>query len=413
MEQVEILSPAGSFESLMAGIQGGTDAIYFGVDHLNMRARSADNFRLSDLEQIKSICQSYNVKCYLTLNTVLYDHDALIMSRIVDEAVKNGIDGIIASDPAVFEYCLGRKISLHISTQANISNYESVKFYSRWADVVVLARELTLTQVKQICEKIKADNLRGPSGQLVKVEIFVHGALCMAISGKCYLSLHAYNASANRGACMQNCRDKYTVQDESGNLLSVENEYIMSSKDLQTISILDQVLDTGVSVLKIEGRGKSPEYVKEVTSCYREALQAWKTGSFTDERKVDWMNRLSAVYNRGFWEGYYLGRKMGEWSEEPGSRSAKVKVYLGKGRNFYPKVNAGEFVMESGSLSLGDEILITGPSTGVLSIKVESLRLEGRDVESVSKGHVFSTWLPDKIRSSDKLYKLVDRKPVS
>lgn len=409
MTKVEILAPSGSFESLVAAIQGGADAVYFGVDHLNMRARSADNFKITDLKEIKTIALKEGIKCYLTLNTIIYDHDEKLMKRIVDEAVEAGIDGVIACDPAVLEYCYGKGIALHLSTQANISNYQSVKFYSKYADVMVLARELTLHQVKYIVDSIKKENLKGPSGELVKIEIFVHGALCMAISGKCYLSLHAYNASANRGACKQNCRDKYIVQDEEGNALQIDNEYIMSAKDLQTIAILDKLLDTGISVLKIEGRGKGPEYVKEVSSCYKEAVLAYEEKIFSQEKVHDWIKRLESVYNRGFWEGYYLGRKMGEWTETPGSRASKLKIYVGKGRNFFEKVQVGEFQIESGNLSLGDEILITGPKTGAINYKVESLRIANKDVDNVSKGDIFSMVLPSKIRPSDKLFKMVER----
>jgi len=408
-EKIEILSPAGSFESLMAAVQAGADAVYFGVEHLNMRARSADNFQLKDLKEIKSICSSEGLKCYLTLNTVMYDHDMHLMKKIVDQAVEHKIDAVIACDPAVLEYCNQRKIPVHLSTQANVSNYESVKFYSRWVDVVVLARELNLQQVKSIGEEIKGNDLKGPSGNPIRLELFVHGALCMAISGKCYLSLHAYNASANRGACKQNCRDKYKVQDEEGNELMIDHEYIMSSKDLQTISFLDRILDSGITILKIEGRGKGPEYVKEVTSCYKEAVDAYFDGTYTEDRINNWIYRLNSVYNRGFWDGYYLGRKMGEWADRPGSRSTKVKSFVGKGRNFFSKLGVAEFQVESGSLSLGDEILVTGPKTGVIQCKVENLRLADKEVDQVSQGDVFSMLFPKEIRPSDKLYKMINR----
>ncbi|MFN3404622.1 MAG: peptidase U32 family protein [Cytophagaceae bacterium] len=409
-DKIEILSPAGSFESLQAAIQGGADAIYFGVDHLNMRARSADNFRLSDLHEIKSRCAEAGVSAYLTLNTVIFDHDLPLMKKIIDEAVDAKLDAVIACDHAVLNYANQRGLPVHVSTQANISNYEAVKFYSRFADVMVLARELTLQQVKHITEKIKIEELKGPSGEKIKIEVFSHGALCMAISGKCYLSLHTHNASANRGACKQNCRDKYIVEDEEGNQLKIENEYIMSSKDLQTISFLDKVLDAGVSVLKIEGRGKSPEYVKEVTACYKEAVNSYYEGKYSIEKIRGWIDRLRSVYNRGFWEGYYLGRKMGEWTETPGSISTKIKSYLGKGRNYFQKSEVAEFILESDQLNIGDEIMVTGPKTGVINYRVENLRRDESEVSLVKKGEIFTLKLPFKIRPSDKLYKITERK---
>lgn len=409
---VKVLAPAGSFESMMAGIQGGADAIYFGVDHLNMRARSAYNFRIQDMAEVKAICSEAGIDCYLTLNTIMYDHDMVLMRKIIDEAAQQKIDAVIACDPSVLEYSLSKNLPVHISTQANVSNYESVKFYSRFSDVIVLARELTLQQVRIISDSIKRDQITGPSGKEIRIEIFSHGALCMAISGKCYLSLHSYNSSANRGACKQNCRDTYKVTDQAGNAFEIDNEYIMSSKDLQTISFLDKIIKSGVSVLKIEGRGRSPEYVKETTSCYKEAVGSYFNQTYSPEKISEWMSRLEMVYNRGFWDGYYLGRKLGEWADSGGSRSSKVKTYIGKVIHFYERVKAGEFMIESDHLSLGDEILITGRKTGVLKCQVGSLRLNGTDVQTVSKGDVFSMALPEKVRPADKLYKLSDRVPL-
>jgi U32 family peptidase len=406
---VEIMAPAGCFESLMAALQAGADSVYFGVGHLNMRARAAGNFELADLPEIVQRCRQHGVKCYLTLNTILYDHDMKLMRRMVDAAARAGVDAIIAADVAAIMYARSLQLPIHISTQANVCNYETVQFYAAFADIMVLARELTLQQMEAIVKAIRRDGLTGPSGQQIRIEVFAHGALCMAVSGKCYLSLHSHNSSANRGACKQNCRQKYKVTDEEGHELEIDNEYIMSAKDLATISFLDKLVHTGISVLKIEGRGRGPEYVKEVTACYKEAVQSLQQGTYTREKIEAWTGRLQTVYNRGLWEGYYLGRKLGEWADTGGSKATKVKVYLGRGRKYFATPGVAEFVLESGELQLGDEVLITGPTTGLLQLQVEELRQNLQAVASVGQGAVFSMPVPDKVRSSDKLYKLINR----
>lgn len=408
MAKMELMSPAGSREALMGAIQAGCDSVYFGVEQLNMRARSSNNFTLDDLRDIASLGKEHKVKTYITLNTVLYDHDMQLMRSIVDAAKENGISALIAADHAVINYARKIGMPVHISTQASISNIETVEFYSAFADVMVLARELSLMQVKEITREIQRRNITGPSGELVRIEIFAHGALCMAISGKCHLSLHSYFASANRGACMQNCRKSYVVTDkEDGTEFEVDNEFIMSAKDLCTIGFLDQIAGAGVSVIKIEGRGRAVDYVHTVTQCYREALSAIEEGSYNQEKINSWMDRLATVYNRGFWDGYYLGKKMGEWNNENGSKSTKTKVYLAKGQKFFREANVGEFLMEAHSLNTGDEIIITGPSTGYLHSIVEEIRLDDQSVESVKRGEVFTLRVPDRIRPSDRLYKLV------
>src|ERR1035437_6436700 len=342
--KVELMAPAGSFESLTAAIQGGADAVYFGNEQLNMRARSNSNFVFDDLPKIVEICKANNLKSYLTLNTIVYDHDISLMKSIVDAAKENGIDAIIASDLAVFNYAKKTGVKVHVSTQANISNIESIEFFAPYADVMVMARELSLKQVAAITREIKRRNIIGPSGELVRVEIFVHGALCMAVSGKCYMSLHSNFASANRGACIQNCRRNYIVIDkEEGVEFEIDNEYIMSAKDLCTIDFLDKVIDAGTTVLKIEGRGRSADYVFTVTKCYREAVDSIYDGTYSAEKIEDWKTRLSTVFNRGFWDGYYLGRTMGEWSNEYGSKATKKKIYIGRGLKYYENARAGEF----------------------------------------------------------------------
>lgn len=409
MQRMELMSPAGSFEAMMAAIQAGCDSIYFGVEQLNMRARSSINFTLEDLKEIASIAKTHHIKTYITLNTIIYDHDLRLMREIVDAAKENHIDAIIASDHAVLNYC--RKIAMpaHISTQCNITNIEAVEFYSTFADVMVLSRELSLKQVSDIIKEIERRQIVGPSGNLVRIEIFGHGALCMAVSGKCYLSLHTHNASANRGACIQNCRRSYIVIDkEEGYELEIDNEYIMSAKDLCTIDFLDKIIDAGVSVLKIEGRGRSADYVYETTKCYREAIDSIYNGTYTIDKIEEWKKRLSTVFNRGFWDGYYLGRKMGEWSKEHGSAATKKKLYLGIGRKYFDKIQVGEFVIETHSLKKGDEIIITGPRTGLIKTKVEEIRVNDQPVDEVKKGDVFSIKIPEKIRQGDKLYKWID-----
>ncbi|MCX7728081.1 MAG: U32 family peptidase [Bacteroidia bacterium] len=409
MEKMELMSPAGSFESLMAAIKAGCNSVYFGIEQLNMRARSSINFTIEDLKEIAGIAKDHGIKTYITLNTIVYDHDLRLMREIVDAAKENGIDAIIASDHAVLNYC--RKIGMvaHISTQCNITNIEAVEFYSSFADVMVLSRELSLMQVESITKEIKRRNITGPSGNLVRIEIFGHGALCMAVSGKCYLSLHSHNASANRGACIQNCRRSYIVIDkEEGYELEIDNEYIMSAKDLCTIDFLDKIIEAGVSVLKIEGRGRSADYVYITTQCYREAIDSIYEGTYTKEKIDDWKKRLSTVFNRGFWDGYYLGRKMGEWSKEHGSSATKKKLFLGTGRRYFDKIKVAEFQIETHSLKKGDEIIITGPKTGFIKTKVEEIRVNDVQVDEVKKGDIFSIQVPEEIRPKDKLYKWVD-----
>jgi putative protease len=406
--KIELMAPAGSYESLMAAIKAGCNSVYFGVEQLNMRARSSNNFTLEDLKNIANIGKENNVKTYLTLNTILYDHDINLMKSIVDTAKESGVTAIIASDHAVMNYAKKIGMEIHISTQANVSNIDTVEFYANFADVIVLARELSLKQVADISREIKRRNITGPSGKLIELEIFAHGALCMAVSGKCYLSLHSHFASANRGACIQNCRRSYVVTDkEEGIEFEVDNEFIMSAKDLCTIDFIDKILDAGVSVLKIEGRGRSVDYVYTVTKCYNEAIVSYLHGSFDQHKVQAWKAQLATVFNRGFWDGYYLGRKMGEWCDENGSKSSKRKIYLAKGLKFFDKVGVGEFKCESHSLNVGDEVIITGPTTGYIQLVVDELRVDGEPTQKAEKGDVFSIATPEKIRPSDKLYKLV------
>lgn len=410
MKKVELMSPAGSYESLQAALQGGADAIYFGIEQLNMRARSTNNFSLNDLSEINKICLSKKIKTYLTLNTILYDHDVSLMKRIIESAKENGINAIIGSDHAVLIYAKKAGLPVHISTQANVSNIESVRFYSEYADTIVLARELTLRQVEDIVKQIKRYNIRGSSGELIKIEVFAHGALCMAISGKCYLSLHSHNASANRGACIQNCRREYVVKDKEEEIeLEIDNEYIMSSKDLCTIDFIDKLIESGISILKIEGRGRSADYVYTTTKCYKEAIESYYSGTYSNRYNISaWKQELLTVFNRGFWGGYYLGKTLGEWTDEAGSKATKKKIYIGKGTKYYSKKSIGEFKLESHKLSIGNEVLITGPTTGIIQTKVHELRIQDIPVHSVRKGDTFSMPLNNKIRPSDKLYKVVN-----
>ena len=408
---IEIMAPAGSFASLRAAIQCGADSVYFGVEQLNMRAKSTNNFTLDDLPEIVKICSENYIKSYLTVNTIIYDHDLKLMRRVVDTAKGSGVTALIASDQGVINYANTVGVAVHISTQLNVSNIETLKFYAHFADVVVLARELSLRQVASITRAIENEQIKGPSGELMRIEIFAHGALCMAVSGKCYLSLHEQNASANRGACMQPCRKSYIVTEkESGNELEIDNEYIMSPKDLRTISFLDKILESGVRVLKLEGRARSPEYVKTVTQCYREAANACQDGTYTIEKIKRWEERLSNVYNRGFWDGYYLGRKLGEWSDSYGSSAKKRKIFLAKGSNYFSQINVGEFNMQSGDLRIGDDIVVIGPTTGVIEATINELRVDDKPVDTVKKGEIFSTPIEGPIRKSDKLYKLVEVK---
>ncbi|GAB7088980.1 peptidase U32 family protein [Marinifilum fragile] len=406
---VELMAPVGSYESLMAAIQGGANSIYFGIEQLNMRSRSANNFTFEDLRKIANICKENNVKSYLTVNTVLFDHDIKLMYKIVDAAKESGVTAIIASDVSAIMYARSIDVEVHISTQCNITNIEAVKFYAQFADVVVLARELDLNQVKAIYDQIVEQDIRGPKGELIQIEMFAHGALCMAVSGKCYLSLHEKNSSANRGACMQTCRKAYTVTEkESGNELEIDNEYIMSPKDLCTIGFLNKMLDAGVRVLKFEGRARSPEYVKTVVGCYNEAVASYLDGTYNKEKIENWMERLSTVFNRGFWDGYYLGQKLGEWSNEYGNRATKRKVLIGKGTNYFAKIKVAEFLLESNELAVGDNILITGPTTGVVETTIKEIRVDLKPVEKAVKGDSFSIALDTMIRRSDKLYKVVE-----
>lgn len=413
--EIELMAPAGDFESLRAAIQGGANAVYFGVGKLNMRSGSAKNFTIEDLPNITEICRNAQIKSYLTLNIVMYDAELNDMQNLVIKAKEAGISAIIAADPAVINIVRSHDIPLHISTQANISNIESVKFYAGFADVMVLARELSTDQMKHICDYIMQEQVRGPGGELVRIEVFVHGALCMAISGKCYLSLHQSNKSANRGACRQICRKGYEVTDlDSNEKLTVDHEYIMSPKDLFTLPFIDKIIATGVKILKIEGRGRSPEYVKIVTQSYHEALLAMEKGVFNEEFIKTSEEKLKTVFNRGFWDGYYLGRKLGEWSGTYGSSATKRKVYIGKGINYFAKIGVAEFLIESQSLNVGDDIIITGPTTGVIESKVAEIRVDLKNVDSSTKGEYCSIPITEKVRRADKLYKIIDaRKAVT
>jgi putative protease len=408
-KDIEIMAPAGSYESLMAAIQGGADSVYFGVEQLNMRAASSNNFTIDDLHNLTLICKKHGLKSYLTVNVVVYDHEIEQMQRIIDAAVANGISAVIASDLSVINYAFSSGIEVHLSTQLNITNIESLKFYAKWADVAVLARELNLDQVRHIYNNIQEKNIRGPKGDLVKIEMFVHGALCMAVSGKCYLSLHENNKSANRGECYQTCRKSYIATGkESGYELEIDNEYIMSPKDLCTIAFLDKLVDAGVRVLKIEGRARSSEYVKEVSMCYDEAVRAIADETFSKEKTDIWRERLSAVFNRGFWDGYYLGQKLGEWNTNYGSSATKRKLYIGKITNYFTKLNVAEIKLENGDLNNGDTILITGPTTGVVEYIVDEIRVDLKVSLNALKGELCSIKVPDYLRRSDKVYKWVN-----
>lgn len=401
----EIMAPVGSRESLAAALKAGANAVYFGIEGLNMRSRSSANFTADDMSEIAAICDSHGVKTYLTVNTVIYDADMELMRHIIDRAHQAGISAIIASDMAAILYARSIGQEVHISTQVNVSNFEAVKFYAQFADVMVLARELNMDQVSEIHRQIIESDLRGPAGKPIRLEMFCHGALCMAVSGKCYLSLHQLNSSANRGACNQICRRSYTVTDrETGEQLDVENKYIMSPKDLKTIHFLNKMVDAGVRVFKIEGRARGAEYVAETVGCYSEALQAICDGTFNDDLVLAWDERLAKVFNRGFWNGYYLGQRLGEWSSKYGSSSTRVKKYAAKTIRHFSKLGVGEFLMEAGELNIDDEIVISGPTTGAIIMKVEELRFDLKPVEKVTKGQLFSMPVPEKVRPSDKLY---------
>lgn len=399
------MAPVGSYESLHAAIEAGADAIYFGVEGLNMRSRSSVNFTLDDLHRIASICDEAGVKSYLTVNTIIYDDELPKMRAVIDAVAGSGISAIIASDIAAISYARSVGVEVHISTQLNVTNIEAVRFFAQWADVVVLARELNLDQVHAIHEAIEREQIRGPHGELVRIEMFCHGALCMAVSGKCYLSLHEMNSSANRGACTQICRRGYTVTDrETGDELEVENKYIMSPKDLKTIHFLNKMIDAGVRVFKIEGRARGPEYVKLTVEAYSQAIEAICEGTYSEEKIAAWDERLAMVFNRGFWDGYYLGQRLGEWSAKYGSSATKVKKYIAKGVRYYPKLGVGEFLLEAGELHPDDEIIITGPDTGAIVMKAGELRLEYDPVDVVKKGEHFSLKVPRRIRPSDRMY---------
>lgn len=413
MGKTEITAPVGSWESLTAAINAGADSVYFGIGTLNMRARSSVNFTLRDLVRISKTCHSHGMQSYLTLNTVIYDSEMKEMRRIVDSAKKNGISAIIASDQAVIQYAASVGMPVHMSTQTNITNLAAVKYWSQFADVMVTARELSLKQVGEITKQIRKQKIRGPSGNLVQIEVFAHGALCMAISGKCYLSLDHYNASANRGACYQICRRPYRVTDFDGEIeLAVDNEYIMSPKDLCTIGFLDKIIEAGVSVLKIEGRGRSPEYVATVVACYREAANSVLTGNWSQEKVEKWMKRLEQVYNRGFWDGYYLGRKTGEWAEQHGSVATRHKEYVGKVTNYFKKLKVAEIKMESGKLSPGDHVYIQGPTTGSIELEIPEIRVDLKPVMKTVKGQDCSIPFGTMLRRADKVYKIIQNLKV-
>ena len=410
----EIMAPVGSRESLAAAIKAGADSIYFGIENLNMRSHSASTFTINDLKEMAQICEDNGLKSYLTVNTIIYGEDLVLMRQIIDAAKEAKISAVIASDVAVMAYCNKVGQEVHLSTQLNISNIEALKFYAQFADVVVLARELNLKQVREIYDQIIEQNICGPKGELIRIEMFCHGALCMAISGKCYLSLHNMNRSANRGACMQVCRRGYIVKDRESDIeLEVDNKYIMSPKDLKTIRFMDELMEAGVRVLKIEGRARGPEYVHTVVSCYNEAINSVIDGTFTEEKKDAWDARLVTVFNRGYWNGYYLGQKLGEWSRHYGSEATERKVYIAKGIRYFSKIGVAEFKVEAGELNKGDKLLITGPTTGAVYLNADELRVDLKPVDKATKGQHVSFVVPDKIRPSDKLYKIVSAESLN
>ena len=407
-KQYEIMAPAGSWESLSAALKAGADSIYFGVESLNMRAHSSAHFTISDLRAIAERCDEADVKSYLTVNTIIYGEDLPLMRSICDAAKEAGISAVIASDVAVLQYCKDIGQEVHLSTQLNISNIEALKFYAHYADVAVLARELNLEQVADISRQIDEQEILGPGGKKVRIEMFCHGALCMAISGKCYLSLHNLKSSANRGACLQVCRRSYTVRDrETGVELDVDNKYIMSPKDLKTIRFIDRMVKAGVTVFKIEGRARGPEYVYTVVQCYKEALDAALSGTTTEAMKDEWDKRLSTVFNRGFWDGYYLGQTLGEWNKDYGSSATEKKVYVGRGVKYFSKIGVAEFLLEAASLDKGDRLLITGPTTGAIYVSADEMRYDYDPIDHAEQGRYVSIAVPEKVRPSDKLFKLV------
>lgn len=408
IDDFEIMAPVGNRESLQAAIQAGAGSIYFGIGRLNMRAHSANTFTIDDLREIASTCAAHGIKTYLTVNTIIYDADIDDMHEIVDAAKEAGISAVIASDMAVITYCRKVGVEVHLSTQLNISNIEALQFYAQFADVAVLARELNMDQVTRIHEQIAERNVCGPSGEQIRIEMFCHGALCMAVSGKCYMSLDNAGRSANRGECMQICRRSYTVTDnETGTQLEIDNKYIMSPKDLKTVRFIDRMMKAGVRVFKIEGRARGPEYVYTVVKCYKEAIQSVLDGTFTDEKKDDWDKRLATVFNRGFWDGYYQGQRLGEWNKNYGSNATERKVYVGRGVKYFSKLGVAEFSCEACEFSVGDKMLITGPTTGVMYVTVEEIHDDTHAVETAQKGTRVSFKVPDKVRPSDKLFKIV------
>jgi len=401
----EIMAPVGSWESLAAALSAGADAVYFGIEGLNMRSRSSANFTMDDMDNIVAECNRHGVKSYLTVNTVVYDSDISLLHNIIDRAKQAGISAIISADMAAILYARQIGQEVHISTQVNVANADAVRFYSQFADVMVLARELNMEQVKGITDQIRQEDIKGPNGEPVRIEMFCHGALCMAVSGKCYMSLHQMNSSANRGACNQICRRAYVVTDkDTGQELEVDNQYIMSPKDLKTIHFLNKMVDVGVRVFKIEGRARGPEYVKEVVECYNQALQAICDGTYDEEKIAQWDERLSRVFNRGFWDGYYLGQRLGEWSSKYGPSSSRVKVYTAKAIRYFSKIGVAEFKLESSELAVGDEVVITGPTTGALIFKVDEIRVDLQAVEKAVKGDRFSIPVPERVRPNDRLY---------
>jgi putative protease len=414
VHDIEIMAPAGSWESLYAALHAGADSVYFGIENLNMRSHSSNNFTINDLREIVRLCHEHKVKSYLTINTILYDEDIELMHQIVDTAQEDGISAIIAADVAVLTYARSKGVEVHLSTQLNISNVDALIFYAQFADVVVLARELTMNQVAHIFKTINDRNICGPSGNRIRIEMFCHGALCMAVSGKCYLSLHEMNKSANRGSCMQICRRSYEVKDkELGIELEVDNEYIMSPKDLKTIHFVNKMIDAGVRVFKIEGRARSAEYVKATVSSYKEAIRAYIDNTFTDDKIADWDKRLSKVFNRGFWDGYYLGQRLGEWSANYGSQATHRKVYIGKVTNYFKNIGVAEILVETQSIETGNEILITGETTGAYESIADDIRVNLISVNQAKKGDLFSIKTTDIVRRNDKVFKIVPAKNVS
>ena len=404
----EIMAPVGSRESLAAAIHAGANSVYFGIGKLNMRSHSANHFTIDDLKEIAETCNAQNIKTYLTVNTVIYGEDITTMHEIIDAAKDANITAVIASDIAVMMYCRQVGVEVHLSTQLNISNIDALKFYAQFADVAVLARELNMDQVKEIHEQIIKQNICGPKGQPIRIEMFCHGAFCMAISGKCYMSLHDANRSANRGECVQICRRSYTVTDnETGNQLEIDNKYIMSPKDLKTIRFIDRMMDSGVRVFKIEGRARGPEYVHTVVTCYREAIQSVLDGTFTEEKKDKWDERLSTVFNRGFWDGYYQGQKMGEWTKEYGNKATEKKVLIGKVMKYFSRLGVAEIAVEANTFAKGDKLLITGNTTGAMFLNAEEIRYDLKPVDVAEQGWRVSIPVPDKVRPNDKLFKLI------